>query len=138
MTSLEEQMRGTVFSVLDKSYAMVRGAGRGSLAEAAESCLAAMYDPGIDECTLVLEEPLSPAAPIDPTAKIHGGYRAIRFELSVPFEGVGFIAALAGVIAGKGVNILALSAFSCDYIMVKNEDLAVSLQALTGLGLRSA
>lgn len=67
---------------------------------------------------------------------MHDGYRAIRFNLFAPFEGVGFIATLAGAIARKGINILCVSAYSCDYILVKEGDLAEAVRALRELGIK--
>lgn len=62
------------------------------------------------------------------------GWRAISFEVVLPFELVGFLAAVTKVLAEAGVSIFALSAYSTDHILVKEEQLEVALKQLMGLG----
>ena len=53
--------------------------------------------------------------------EIVGDYKLIEFKPAVPFQTVGFLAKIAEVIANEGMNILIISTFSKDYIMIKEE-----------------
>ena len=48
-------------------------------------------------------------------------YKLIEFRPAVPFQTVGFLAKIAETIANEGMNILIVSTFSKDYIMIKEE-----------------
>lgn len=61
-------------------------------------------------------------------------YKLIEFKPVVPFQTVGFLAKIAEVIANQGMNILIVSTFSKDYIMIKEEELEKGLQALKDTG----
>jgi Uncharacterized conserved protein len=137
-TSLEDQLAGTTFAIPEQLYSVVRTADLTCLGTDAlrKSCFAAIYDPGIDEFTLYIENEKLPEIPLESGFAVFGSYRLIRFLLHVPFEGVGFIAAITGAVAKKGVNVLALSAYSCDYLLVKDEDVGKARDAIAGLGMK--
>jgi len=63
-----------------------------------------------------------------------GDYKLIEFKPAVPFQTVGFLAKIAEVIANQGMNILIVSTFSKDYIMIKEECCEKGLQALKNTG----
>lgn len=63
-----------------------------------------------------------------------GNYKLIEFKPAIPFQTVGFLAKIAEVIASQGMNILIVSTFSKDYIMIKEEELEKGLQALKDTG----
>ena len=63
-----------------------------------------------------------------------GDYKLIEFRPAVPFQTVGFLAKIAEVIANKGMNILIVSTFSKDYIMIKEEFCEKGLTALKNIG----
>jgi len=64
-------------------------------------------------------------------AKVERGYRMLTFDIELGLGVVGFLAEVARILAAAGVPILAISAFSRDHIMVRQQDLA---DALKGLG----
>jgi len=64
-----------------------------------------------------------------------GEYVLIMLNVSVPFYSVGFLASVSHVIAKKGLNLLIVSTYSKDYIMIRKEHLEKSHQALIELGL---
>ena len=66
--------------------------------------------------------------------EIVGDYKLIEFKPAVPFQTVGFLAKIAEVIANQGMNILIVSTFSKDYIMIKEELLEKGIQALKDTG----
>ena len=63
-----------------------------------------------------------------------GDYKLIEFRPAVPFQTVGFLAKIAEVIANKGMNILIVSTFSKDYIMIKEQFCEKGLTALKSIG----
>lgn len=66
--------------------------------------------------------------------EIVGDYKLIEFKPAIPFQTVGFLAKIAEVIANQGMNILIISTFSKDYIMIKEEFLEKGIKALKDTG----
>lgn len=66
--------------------------------------------------------------------EIVGDYKLIEFRPAVPFQTVGFLAKIAEVIANEGMNILIISTFSKDYIMIKEELCEKGIEALKNVG----
>jgi hypothetical protein len=65
-----------------------------------------------------------------PNAKIESGFRLLTFDIVLDFKTVGFLAEITKILAEADVSIIALSAFSRDHILVKQENLAKALKAL--------
>lgn len=63
-----------------------------------------------------------------------GDYKLIEFKPAVPFQTVGFLAKIAEVIANQGMNILIVSTFSKDYILIKEELSEKGIEALRKIG----
>ncbi|HUB92760.1 MAG TPA: ACT domain-containing protein [Candidatus Saccharimonadales bacterium] len=63
-------------------------------------------------------------------------YGLIALNPSKPFYSVGFLAAVAHAIASQKMNILLLSTYSKDYVLVKAQDLHVAKEALLRIGLK--
>jgi hypothetical protein len=63
-------------------------------------------------------------------AKVEGGFRLLTFDLVMDFSVVGFIATVAKILADTNISIMALSAFSRDHLLIKQDDLAKSLKVL--------
>ena len=87
-----------------------------------------------DMLTLVLAEhdwrTLSPAFP---HARIQRPYRMISFDLDLPPDLVGFLAAITGALASAGVPLLAICGYARDYVLVREEDLDAALAAIGAL-----
>ena len=66
--------------------------------------------------------------------EVVGDYKLIEFKPAVPFQTVGFLAKIAETIANVGMNILIVSTFSKDYIMIKEELLEKGIEALKNTG----
>jgi uncharacterized protein len=114
--------RGKVF-VWKGTYSVVRSE------RPLRSAVAVIRDKS--ETTCVIESSRLPASI---SAATEPGWKIITFEMVLPFELVGFLAAVAGALARAGVSIFALSAYSTDHIMVKARDLEKALGALRRLG----
>ena len=88
-----------------------------------------------DEITVVTEK--KNLESLDLIGKNEKNYCLIALNVSVPFYSVGFLAAVSNAIASAGMNILILSTYSKDYILVKYEDKSKATVALSKLGLSS-
>lgn len=82
-----------------------------------------------DEVSVVCRSEEAP-----PGARVEDGWRALKLEGPIPFDEVGVLSALAGVLAGAGLSLFALSTFDTDYVLVKEGDLAATVAALRGAG----
>lgn len=63
-------------------------------------------------------------------SKVQGGFRLLTFDIVMDFNVVGFLAEVTRILAGAGVSVVALSAFSRDHILVSQNDLPAALKAL--------
>jgi len=63
-------------------------------------------------------------------AKIEGGFRLISFDVKLDFNVVGFLAEITRILAAAGISIFAVSAFSRDHLLIKQDDLARGLKVL--------
>ena len=63
-------------------------------------------------------------------ARIERGFRLLTFDTVLDFTVVGFLAEIARILAEAGISIVALSAFSRDHLLIKQENLAAALKAL--------
>lgn len=63
-------------------------------------------------------------------AKIEKGFRLLTFDIELDFSVVGFLAFISKILADAEISIVALSAFSRDHLLIKQEDLARGLKVL--------
>ena len=64
-------------------------------------------------------------------AKIEKGFRLLTFDIELDFTVVGFLACISNKLAEEDISIVALSAFSRDHLLIKQEDLAKALKVLS-------
>ncbi|VVB57557.1 ACT domain protein [uncultured archaeon] len=64
------------------------------------------------------------------------GWRLITFEVTMPFEVVGFLARVSGALAEEKIPIFAVSSYSTDHILVKEENLEKAVKKLGRLGFK--
>ena len=99
------------------------------LSPRAESNFMLLRDPF--EVTLLLEEDdwraMRHAAR---DAKFEGGFRLVTLDIELPWNVVGFLARVTEILAGGGVAVGALSAFSRDHLLIKQDDLGKALRVL--------
>ena len=85
----------------------------------------------VSEVTLVVDatgfDAISPALA---DSRIERGFRLLTFTAAMDFSVVGFLAEVSRVLAQAGIPIIALSSFSRDHLLVKQDDLADALKAL--------
>jgi len=63
-------------------------------------------------------------------AKIAKGFRLLSFDIELDFSVVGFLAFISNKLAEAEISIVALSAFSRDHLLIKQEDLGKALKVL--------
>ncbi len=63
-------------------------------------------------------------------AKTEGNFRLLSFDIELDFNVVGFLADVARILAEAKIPIVALSAFSRDHLLIKQQDLSKALKFL--------
>jgi hypothetical protein len=63
-------------------------------------------------------------------ARVEGGFRLLTFDIELAWDVVGFLALVTRILADAGISCGALSAFSRDHLLVKQDDLPRALRAL--------
>ncbi len=63
-------------------------------------------------------------------ARVESGFRLVTLNVELPWTTVGYLARVTEILAAAGVSVGALSAFSRDHLLVKQDDLARALRAL--------
>lgn len=62
------------------------------------------------------------------------GWKRLTFDLELPFELVGFLAAVATELADADISVVGRSSYSTDQVLVKESDLDGAVSQLEGLG----
>lgn len=63
-------------------------------------------------------------------ARIESGFRLLTFDIELDWKVVGFLARVTQLLAEAGISVGALSAFSRDHLLVKQDDLGTALRVL--------
>jgi hypothetical protein len=84
-----------------------------------------------DEITVVTTEAFVSSVPHSSDVK---WFKLFEIKVSVPFLGVGFLAAISKAVAEEGLNILIVSTFSKDYVLVREETYEQALSSLQKIG----
>ena len=82
-----------------------------------------------DEVTLVCSEEQLEAYDAEQRQQVEVGWRRVTFAGPLPWEQVGFLADVAGRLAGAQIPFTSLSGFTTDHVLVRaaQADLAVSV-----------
>lgn len=89
-----------------------------------------------DEITVVTNE--QNLSELDLVERNKDTYRLIALNVSVPFYSVGFLAAVSHEIAKQGMNILIVSTYSKDYILIKDDSIEKAKSVLFKLGFQES
>ena len=65
-------------------------------------------------------------------ARVERGFRLVTLDIELEWNVVGFLARVAGILAAAGIPVGALSAFSRDHLLIKQEQLGAALRVLGG------
>lgn len=63
-------------------------------------------------------------------ARVETGFRLVTLDIELPWNVVGFLARVTEILAAAGVSVGALSAFSRDHLLIKQDQLGVALRVL--------
>ena len=63
-------------------------------------------------------------------AKVESGYRLLTLDIELPWDTVGYLARVTAILAAAGISVGALSSFSRDHLLIKQEDLPRALKEL--------
>ncbi len=63
-------------------------------------------------------------------ARVEGGFRLVTMDIELEWNVVGFLARVTEILAGAGIAVGALSAFSRDHLLIKQDDLGTALRVL--------
>ncbi len=63
-------------------------------------------------------------------ARTEGPFRLVTLDIELQWNVVGYLARVTEILAAAGLSVGALSAFSRDHLLVKQDDLAALLRAL--------
>ncbi len=64
-------------------------------------------------------------------ARVEGGFRLVTFNQELGWNVVGYLARITEILARAGISVGALSAFSRDHLLIKQDDLGKALRALS-------
>ena len=135
--SVEELLRRAKVEVAPETFVLVglRHADWARLLESpelsprAESNFMLLRDPF--EVTLLVEEAdwraMRHAAR---DARVEAGFRLVTLDVELPWDVVGFLAHVTAILAEASVPVGALSAFSRDHLLIKQDDLGAALRVL--------
>lgn len=63
-------------------------------------------------------------------ARVEGGFRLVTLDIQLEWNVVGYLARVTEILARAGVSVGALTAFSRDHLLIKQDDLPLALRAL--------
>ena len=84
-----------------------------------------------DETTVVVDQ--SEVDAVD-AAAVEPGWKRLTFETELPFELVGFLAAVATALAEVDVSVFVVSSYATDHVFVREDDLPAAVRRLEELG----
>ena len=83
------------------------------------------------EITIVMEQE---SASSEKFIEFQKDYKLITFNMTLPFEMVGFISNISQSLAREKIPIFVISAYSTDHLLVKNKYSEKAVEALETLG----
>ncbi|HKO43733.1 MAG TPA: ACT domain-containing protein [Pyrinomonadaceae bacterium] len=126
--SIEQVIRESKVHVVTGRYAVAKVKGLNSIGSHFAVCQDST------ETTVITEERHLPQ--IEAIA-IELWFRLIEIRVSQPFNAPGFLSAVSTAIAAAGVNVFIVSTFSKDYVLLREDDLDLGIQALKGVGFQT-
>jgi hypothetical protein len=63
-------------------------------------------------------------------ARVEGDFRLVTLDLELDWNVVGYLARVTAILAQAGISVGALSAFSRDHLLIKQDDLGQALRVL--------
>lgn len=63
-------------------------------------------------------------------ARVEGGFRLVTLNIELAWNVVGYLARITGILAEAEISVGALSSFSRDHLLIKQDDLGKALRVL--------
>lgn len=63
-------------------------------------------------------------------ARVEGGFRLVTLDVELAWNVVGYLARITALLSSAGLSVGALSAFSRDHLLIKQDDLGTALRVL--------
>lgn len=83
------------------------------------------------EITLLIEENgYQRLHKVVPKARVETGLRLVTLDIALDWSVVGYLALVTQILADEGISVGAVSAFSRDHLLIKQEDLGKALLVL--------
>jgi hypothetical protein len=129
-----ELLARTEVQVLPDTVAIVAlpSGSREALSEVKEQLLASLDD-GEELTLIVREEALTSIQRHWPGVPYEMNYRLVKMVATLPWNTIGYGAAIAVALAEAGVSVGFLSGYSTDYLLVRQQDLEMVQTALAKL-----
>lgn len=67
---------------------------------------------------------------------VENDWKILTFDMVLPFDLVGFLAAVSKALSDAGISIYVISAYSTDHILVKKKDIGRATKQLKALGFK--
>lgn len=64
-------------------------------------------------------------------AKVESGFRLVTFDIELAWNVVGFLAHVTTILAKENISVGAISAFSRDHLLIKQDDVGRALKVLS-------
>ena len=87
-----------------------------------------------EELSLVCRTEHTPSG----TLEREDGWRGFRIEGTLDFSLIGILSKLSAILAENGIGIFAVSTYNTDYILVKEDNLPLAMDALSAAGYEVA
>ena len=83
------------------------------------------------EVTLLIEEDgYQQLRKVVPEARVETGFRLVTLDIALDWNVVGYLALVTQILGDEGISVGAVSAFSRDHLLIKQEDLGKALLVL--------
>ena len=137
MTSVDELLRQTRIQVAAATYVLIglrhqdweRLLENPELSPRTDAPFMILRD--AHEVTLVLdEEDWKRIRHAVRDARIENNYRLVTLDIKLPWSTVGYLARVTEILATAGISVGALSSFSRDHLLLKQDDLGKALRVL--------
>lgn len=127
MPKVEDYLRNGSVDVWKETFAIAKTKGPIS------GVFAAIYDK--NENTIIFDQALLEGNS-QHIIEVDKDWKILTLDMLLPLDMVGFIAAVSNALAGEGISILWISAYSTDHVLIKERDLAKAIKKLESLGCR--
>jgi uncharacterized protein len=127
-------MKSISFTIIPAALAICRLPASSPLPDWAMHSEFGSFTRTAEELSLVCGEAYVPISHKDPDLRVEWGWRGLKVVGPLNFALTGILAGIATVLADAGISLFAISTFDTDYILVRGENLAKAVDALTRAG----